>query len=151
MLPKDSFFSPEGATQRNLLIRTPATEVKRKEEARNAEIARWVEKVDTGVIGDTGVTGAIGVTGAVGVTGAIGATKANNATDAIPPPIHPPVLSLNPSEFARRLNEEVEKERKEMEQQKCVEITRAIEEIQKATQQKISQMQQDHQRQMQDC
>ena len=115
MLTKDGFLYPEGATQQNLRILTPTTEVKRKEE-KNAEIARWVERTTNGVIGVTGVTGA------------------NDATDIILPPIDPPVLSLNPSEFARRLNEEVEKERKEMEQQKCVEITRAIEEIQPVAQ-----------------
>ena len=136
MLPKNGFFCSEGAPQQNLRILTPATEVKEKE--KNAEIARWIEEAATGVIGVTGVTGAIG------------AIEANNATDTIPPLIHPPVLNLNPTEFARRLNEEVEKERKEMEQQKCAEIARAVEEIQKAAPQQISQMQQGHQRQMQE-
>ena len=94
MLPKDGFFYPESATQRDLLL-TLATEVKKKEKEKNAEIAWWIKGTTNGVVGVTGVTG---------VTGAIGAIKANNATDTILPPIHPPVLSLNPSEFARRLN-----------------------------------------------
>ena len=136
-LPEQGFLRPEGIPRRTLPQMTPKSEVNANVNKKE-EIARWVQETgafDTGAVngigvsGVTGAPGATGVNGASGVTGVPGVTATNNPS--IPPAIildTKQIKAPNPSAYALKLDEEVKKEREEMQKQMQEEVKRRVQE-----------------------
>ena len=138
---------------------TPKTEVMVGVDTKHAEIEKWMEAASTGVNAHSDANGAFGVTGAPGTISAPSATGAISTNDAAIIPSNGaalPILVLdpskvkanNPTDHAKRLNEEVQKEREEMQRKIQLEVQTAVAANEKVAQQKYQWMQQEFDQQM---
>ena len=153
-LPVQGFLRPEGLPRRTLPQTTPKTEVKAAIDKKEEDIVRWVQ--ETGAF-DTGVNNEPGVAGALGVPGVIVTNGAAPASTAPPAMILDPktIKVTKPNAYALKLDEEVKKEREEMQKRMREEVQRQVQaEVAKATaakeaaEQKLQNMHQEFRRQM---